>query len=263
MNLMRASSRMNIIDTKDKIERVNVSLAGVAEILDGPLVRRLAAAADMPVSLLFGQVQGALGGDAGSTETRYFYDSVRSEQNNRLVPALERLYALDLLSREGPTKGVMPERWAAVCKPLWQPTPQEKAQERLTTAQADQIEIGTEVVTPGEVTSTRYGGAEYNTGPIMLDLPERERVSKAMEKLPDEDEEPPPSNELDEPPAPGGEVGRQPASPPEAVSQPIFRQVPAMTAMPIDPITAAPVSVPSQVNETGKNGKPIAKHESE
>lgn len=266
MHLMRGAARMNIIDSKDKVERTNVSLAGVAEILDGPLVRRLAAAADMPVSLLFGQVQGALGGDAGSTETRYFYDSVRSEQNNRLVPALEMLYEIVLRSKEGPTRGKVPERWNVVMRPLWQPTPQEKAQTRLTTAQADQIEISQEVVTPEEVAATRYGGADYNPGPIMLDLAARERASQAMQEQPETagaagapaGDRPDPGEGF-----PGGPEGAQHqppsvASPPSAVPErPIIPAAPPMTAMPIDPITAAPSSVISTIHETGANGRSI------
>jgi phage-related protein (TIGR01555 family) len=257
LQLLRSVARMNVYDAKDKVERMNVSIAGVPELLDGPLARRLAAAADMPVSLLFGQVKGALGGDAGDTETRYFYDQVRAKIMRKLVPGLTKLYDLVFHSSEGPTRGVVPERWSVQPRPLWQMTPLEKAQLRLTTAQADQIEINDGVATAAEVTATRYGGADYNPGPIVLDIEGREEAS-AREQLAAPPRTPPPgASDLHEAPPAG------PGTPPlpEAVSQEIYPKAPAIAAMPADPLTGDPTAVPSTISQTGAGGKPLPARE--
>ncbi len=262
LQLIRSVARMNVYDAKDKVERMNVSMAGVPELLDGPLARRLAACADEPVSLLFGQVVGAIGGGAGESERTNWHATIASRQNQRMVPQLTRLYDLVWRSKEGPTRGKVPERWSVVPNPLSKPTPSEQADVRLKTAQADEIEIRGQVVTPEEVAATRYGGPEYNPGPIVLDLEGRSAASARAEAPgaagSGESAAPaPPANGAAPAPAPGPSGSPGAAAPRAAVEQRTYQSIPPMTAMPVNPITGDPQAVPSEVRQTGNRGEPV------
>lgn len=246
LQLLRSVARMNVIDSKDKVERMSVSIAGVPELLDGPLARRLAAAADIPVSLLFGQVIGSIGGGAGESERRSFNDAVRSKQKRRMVPQLTYLYDLVWRSSQGPSRGQVPERWSVTPNPLWQSTPAEDADNRLKTAQADEIEIRSTVVSAEEVTATRYGGAEYNPGPIVLDL--EGRAANAVLAEDREAEDLPAVGEGD--PDPAEVPPNATPMPTPAVDQPLYLPVPPMRPTPADPITGDPVAVPSTIGNT-------------
>ena len=251
LQLTQSVARARLLDSREKMERMTVSLGGVAEVLR-EMKLRLAAAADMPASLLFGETIGGLGGDAEKGQVRYFYDRVRAAQNRRMIPRLHRLYDLMLRSSEGPTRGRVPERWSVSANPLWQSTPAETAALRLQTTQADQIEISQQVVTPEEVAATRYGGSEYNPGPIVLDL-----EARTMANAPPTPRTPAskPAPGPNEPPLEGPPGTPLPTT---AIEQPLWPKVPPMTAMPSDPVTSDPTSQPSEIGQTGKGGKPVA-----
>lgn len=248
--VLQSVARMRFIDADEQFQRVTASVAGVAEMLREWSLR-LAAAADMPVSLLFGQVKGGLG-DAGSTDIRFFYDRIAAQQQNRLLPQLERFYRIAWKSKDGPSRGVEPEHWSVVFKPLWQPTALEKADLRLKTAQGDATEIAAQVVTPEEVAATRYGGAEYNSGPVVLDVEGRRAQARRTRA-------PPPPPRLPAPPEPAATPpnGHGGVVMPQAMRQPLHQPVPPMTAMPSDPLTGDPQSTPSNIGQTGAGGRPL------
>lgn len=236
-NLTQSVARMRFIDSREKMERVTATVAGVAEILREYSLR-LAAAADMPVSLLFGQVQGGLG-NTGNTDLRWFYDRIRSKQVRRLLPQLQYLYRLGWLAKNSPTRGVEPDRWAITFRPLWQMTDLERADLRAKTATADAQEITSQVVTPEEVAATRYGGAEYNTGPIMLDRESRGGAAEYDQGLAAKVAQ---EAAADPYAAPGVTVA---AATPGYGSASV--PIPPMTAMPSSPITGDPQSTPGNI----------------
>ena len=235
--LTQSVARMRFIDSKEKMERVTATVAGVADILREYSLR-LAAAADMPVSLLFGQVQGGLG-NTGNTDLRWFYDRVRSKQKRRLLPQLQYLYRLGWCAKNSPTRGVEPERWSITFRPLWQPTDLENADLRAKTTAADVQEIQAQIVTPEEVAATRYGGATYNAGPIVLDRESRAGAAEFDRRLAAREA----LRAAADPFAAPGVLSRP--TPPAfgAASVP----VPPMTAMPSNPITGDPQGTPSNV----------------
>jgi phage-related protein (TIGR01555 family) len=160
LNMARSISRILLIDSEEEFSRDTVSLSGVAEVLQ-QFALRLAAAADMPVSLLMGQAPAGLNA-TGASDIRFFYDRIASRQRKRLGPQLKRLVRLILKSDKGPTKGKEPERWNIKFRSLYQMTELEKAQVRKTVAETDAIYITNQVLTPEEVAASAYGGSEWS-----------------------------------------------------------------------------------------------------
>lgn len=180
LNMGRSLSRILLIDAKEKFSRDTVSLAGVADMLQ-QFALRLAAAADMPVALLMGQAPAGLNA-TGASDIRFFYDRVASRQRNRLLPQLKRLLKLLFKSKTGPTKGVEPARWNVKFRPLYQESAMERADRILKVSQADHTYITDGVVTPEEVTATRFGGSDFNDGSITIDFEGREKMAEQDEK---------------------------------------------------------------------------------
>lgn len=174
LQLSRSIARILLIDTKEEFGRDTVSLGGVGEVLQ-QFHLRLAAAADMPVSLLMGQAPAGLNA-TGDSEIRWFYDKVRSRQKKRMMPQVRRLISLVMKSKEGPTGGVEPERWSAEPKPLYQMSAAEQADVRLKVAQADQIYVGMGALSAGEIAASHFGGAEYSPE-VQLDFRGREEMA--------------------------------------------------------------------------------------
>lgn len=215
MSMAMSIARMRLIDTKEKLERLSVPMGGMADVLR-EFALRLAAAAGMPVSMLFGQVQGGLG-DAAKGDIRFFYDRIEGRQEDELLPQVEKLERLLLRSKDGPTGGKEPKRWTATMNPIWQMTDAEKADYRNKIAQTDKIYVDMGGATPEEVIATRYGGSDYNDGPIVLDLEGRRRMAVAPRPAAPAPGAKPPSVPAGPVAAP---VGAKPAAPPNGTPAP-------------------------------------------
>jgi uncharacterized protein len=156
----RSIARVIIIDAEEKWDRHTTSLTGLPELLQ-QLTNRLAAAARMPVSLLMGQAPAGLNA-TGDSDIRWFYDQVAALQERKLRFPLTRIHKLIMLDQNGPTDGKEPKGWSLEFVPLWQMSDGEVAAMRLQVAQADQLNIQNQVVTPEEVAKSRFGGVKYS-----------------------------------------------------------------------------------------------------
>lgn len=161
MQQTRSIARMQVIDATEEFDRKVVSVAGVSEVLQ-QFALRLAAAADMPVTLLMGQAPSGLNA-TGSSDIRFFYDRIASWQRRVLIPRLKRLVRLIFLSKEGPTQGNEPERWDIRCKSLYQLSEKEQAELRKLDSETDHNRITDGVLSPEEVAASAYGGSEYSS----------------------------------------------------------------------------------------------------
>lgn len=181
LQITQSIARMRIIDAKEKYQREVTPMSGVAEVLN-QFAMRLAAAANMPVSLLFGQVKGGLG-DAGNTDLRYFYDQIESMQADRLVPPAQKLVQVQLRAKQGPTGGAEPKRWSVKPRALFQLNEQEQAELRNKQAQTDQVYFGIGAVSAEEIAASRFGGSKYSTDTV-LDLEGRQKMGAAPAPAP-------------------------------------------------------------------------------
>lgn len=156
MDAARSVLRATVIDAGEEFERKPTPIAGLPELLDR-FAARLAAAADMPLTLLMGQSPGGLNA-TGESDVRFFYDRVAAMQRKRLLPALTTIVKLAMRA-----DGVgEPEKWAIAFAPLWQQSDKEIAEARFVQAQADAIYISNQVLSPEEVALARFGGDEYS-----------------------------------------------------------------------------------------------------
>lgn len=148
-----------VVDSDDDVSRLAVTMAGLPDTLD-KLMLRLAAAADMPVSLLMGQAPAGLNA-TGESDIRFFYDRVE-QLRERLKPLIERLIKWCLLAGDGPTGGNEPETWCVEFPPLWEPNKKEDVETQKAQAETDKIYIETGVLLPEEVANSRFGGDTYS-----------------------------------------------------------------------------------------------------
>lgn len=174
----RSIARMMVIDEGEEFQRLTASLAGAAELVQ-QYALRLAAAADMPVTLLMGQAPAGLNA-TGNSDIRFFYDRIAARQRRKLLPQLKRLLKLIFLSKEGPTKGKEPERWDVKFRSLYQMTDLEKADLRLKVQQADVAYIGAGVVSAEEIAASRFGGSEYSMD-TTIDIEGRQKMADQHE----------------------------------------------------------------------------------
>jgi phage-related protein (TIGR01555 family) len=160
IELSRSIAKTILLDSEEEYERKTTSLAGVPEVL-AEVSKLLAAAAQMPLSKLFGQSATGLNA-TGEGDARNWYDAVAAYQTERVRPAYEQLLKLLFASKSGPTRGIEPANWALKFPALWQPTAKEQAETRKVVAETDQINYDMGLVTSEELRSSRFGGEEYS-----------------------------------------------------------------------------------------------------
>ncbi len=192
----RSVARAIALDAKSEdFEYISRSFTGYDSGLYA-LMYILSAACGIPVTLLFGRSPAGLN-STGESDITFFYDSIKSEQELRLMKPLRRLLEIIFAAKEGPAKGKIPKEWGITFRPLTQSTPLERAEIRLKTAQADQIEIDLGVISESEAATSHYGGDEYDQD-ITLD-PDLDRDEVVDEAQPE-----PPTIVAAKPPFGGG-----------------------------------------------------------
>ncbi len=160
IELGRSIAKTILLDSEEEYERKTTNLSGVSDVLS-QVSTRLAAAARMPISKLFGQSASGLNA-TGEGDARNWYDAVAAYQTERVRPAEEQLLKLLFASKSGPTKGIEPENWALKFPALWQPTAKEQAETRKVVAETDAINYDMGLVTSEELRMSRFGGEEYS-----------------------------------------------------------------------------------------------------
>jgi phage-related protein (TIGR01555 family) len=151
VDMSRSISRSIILDAEDEdFRRDTYGFSGVPEILE-KMMLRLAAAARLPVSLLMGQAPAGMNA-TGESDTRFFYDQVKAEQE-ALKPKLEKLVKI-IVGDENAKVGI---EFPA----LWQMTDREKAELRRMEAETDRIYLQEGVLLPEEVAIKRFSDGEF------------------------------------------------------------------------------------------------------
>lgn len=160
LDMMRSVLRSLIIDSEDDFQRTQTPVAGLSDLLDRTK-ERFAAAARMPVAMLFGDSPSGLNAN-GESNTRWWYDEQGADRELKVRPTLNRLVRLIFLSKEGPTRGKEPEAWTVEFANLWTPTAAEEADIRGKMANADKAYVDAGVLTPEEVAISRFGGDKWS-----------------------------------------------------------------------------------------------------
>jgi phage-related protein (TIGR01555 family) len=179
VDMSRSSSRMIYIDAQnEKFERKPTPLTGVADVINMQMLR-LAAAAEMPVALLFGREPSGLNA-TGDADFRRFYDLVAGDQREILEPKLQYLFKMIFLAKDGPTKGQLPPGDITFTfHKLYEPTELEQSTIRFNMAQADDLYINNGTLLPEEVAMSRFRSGDLHLDTEIQGDLRREKLASA------------------------------------------------------------------------------------
>ncbi len=135
------------VDTNDDIHEMNRNTSGWRDLVL-LFIDALVRATNYPRTVLLGEQPAGLNASADS-EIRSYFDWVASQQRMKLTPAITRI--LDIILAIRSKTETVPGEYTIDYNPLWQPTEKEQAETRFVTAQADQIYILNDVMSPDEV----------------------------------------------------------------------------------------------------------------
>jgi len=150
LDASRSRSRAILIDG-EKEDFVNVAqpATGIDTLLDKAILR-LSAAADMPATVLMGQSPAGM--DAtGEGDLELWYASCDAWRQLELRHRHEKIARLILLSQDGPTGGVEPEKWEISYRPLRVPKAKELAETRKLEADTWASYIDKGLASPEEI----------------------------------------------------------------------------------------------------------------
>lgn len=134
MNVMKSLFSVTLLDERDKWDRKEVSFGSLPETLQMYLLI-VSGAVDIPVTRFLGQSPAGLNA-TGESDTRNYYDRLKSEQTTELTPTMRVLDRCLLASALGSIPDDVWYEW----RPLWASTDSEKADIALKKAQAFQID---------------------------------------------------------------------------------------------------------------------------
>jgi uncharacterized protein len=145
---------------KEELEFISRNFGGIGEVLDKLRVD-IIGASQIPHTILFGESPSGLG-STGRSEERDFAKYLGDYQNAHYKRPLQKLMEMIMLSKDGPTKGRMPESWRIHFNDLFELNEREKADVRARVAAVDGRYIQLGVLHPREVAEARYGGSEWS-----------------------------------------------------------------------------------------------------
>lgn len=176
-----------VIDEDESAETKTTSLAGIPDLLKR-IESRLASALGIPHTILFGESPSGLGA-TGESEKSDWYETVRKAQETDVRPVAKRIVTIGLASKNGPTKGKVPEKFLISFNPLKLPSEKEQADLRKTQADTDVAYIDRGVLEAEEVANSRFGSGRYSTE-TQLDQKIRKLAAEANAAEADDPENP-------------------------------------------------------------------------
>lgn len=177
---MLSSIRMGVMDSDDKYNRSTTPLGGLSDILHDYAVR-VAAAAEQPVTVMFGEAPAGLNA-TGDNDIRGWYDTVAAWREKHVKRRFERAVEIFLGAQDSPTNGNVPDVWSVEFPPLWEPSEKEQADTRKTIAETDQIYYTMSAATAKTIAKSRWGGDTYS-GEMHVDWDELAAQEKAADDM--------------------------------------------------------------------------------
>jgi len=135
----------------------------------------VAAVSKIPVSVLAESM--APKGLGTNDDKSNWYDTLEAEREI-IKPKIERVIRLVMRSKEGPTGGQIPKGWKLVFPSLWQLTPAEESERRNKQADTDTKYINAGVLTPEEVSTSRFRAEGWNAE-TQIDLGVRKQMQES------------------------------------------------------------------------------------
>lgn len=171
------------IDATETLEYVSRQFGGIPDLLQEQKTL-VAAAAEMPVTRLFGVSPAGLNA-TGLSDEKAWYSTVAAYQASTLTPPVSRL--LSLVARE--LGAAEPEAFTPTWPPIEVMNATETAalDESICRADTLRVQLG---MTEETILRHRYGGATYRTDPPLLDDAELAALEVVTETAPLEPAEP-------------------------------------------------------------------------
>lgn len=141
---IKSSTNSLLIDKNSEYDQKELTFSGLKDLLV-EFRNAVAGAADMPMTVLFGQ--SAAGFATGEEDQKNYYDSINSMQETRLRPVLERLDPI--LCRM--SFGDMPDDWWFEFNPLGEMTKEQESTVLLNKTNALSVLVGHGVVREDQV----------------------------------------------------------------------------------------------------------------
>ena len=145
---------------REELDYISRNLGGVGDILEKLRVD-IIGASQIPHTILFGESPSGLGA-TGRSEERDFAKMLGDYQSAHYKRPLTKLMRYIMLSKDGPTKGKVPDNWRIKFNDLFELNEREKADVRARVAAVDGRYIQLGVLHPKEVAEARYGGSEWS-----------------------------------------------------------------------------------------------------
>jgi phage-related protein (TIGR01555 family) len=176
MELAKSMINAVLIDHDDEYIRENPNFGNMGDMIE-LFMLEVASALDMPVTELWGRAPAGLNA-TGESDRESWLANVQDYREHHIRMRAMQLISLVLASKEGPTKGKVPDKWSMAWKPLRQLSQVQEADVRLKVAQADAIYVDAGVVLPDEVAMSRFRPEGYSMD-TQVDHETRKAILKA------------------------------------------------------------------------------------
>jgi uncharacterized protein len=163
-------------DAPEGFTRQQFTFTGIPDVLD-KLMLRLAAAVQIPVTILMGQSPAGMNA-TGESDFRWFYDRIKSEQTRKLAPVLRRLVRVILATKEFANPA--PKTLTFKFPQLWSEPPLTAAQTRQALITGDTLLTINQIALPEEVAEQRLQPGGYDRELVLT--PEGLKVRQAVIK---------------------------------------------------------------------------------
>jgi hypothetical protein len=163
MQRMMSTMRGIAVDAdKESVDFISRNFAGIADVIDR-FTNRLVGASDLPFTVLFGRGPTGLAAQGtGNTEDSVWAKKVNAFQETEFRPKFRQIAELIWLTKDGPTRGKLPEDWDFQFKSLVEETEASKmaARQAAATTYNTYVQMGS--LLPEEVRNSQFGGSEYS-----------------------------------------------------------------------------------------------------
>lgn len=159
-NLSRSVYGGMVVDTEEDVSFINRGLSNIATAAD-PFVKDLQASTGWPASILMGDSPGGLGKE-GRFEERMWASLVEQWQEVYCRTPITEVFTYIFASREGPSRGRVPESWSVKFPSIFTQTDKEKVELMQIKAASDIQYLQYGVLNPLEVRESRFSGTEYS-----------------------------------------------------------------------------------------------------
>lgn len=177
LGLAKSKSLVNmlILGKDDEYVRRSINLSGWKDLKDHAR-EAYAGAAAIPQTIAFGDTPSGLNAE-GQSSRRNFFDEIASYQRVLVRPRARQLYTVLFAAKEGPTKGVMPDKYRVEFESLEELTTKDQVELEKKQAETDEIRVDLNLMPASHISKSRYGSAGYQFDLLPLEGIEDVEVS--------------------------------------------------------------------------------------